>query len=75
MLEDVNEPNLSSRLLLAIYPAFRVLFPNQVTGDNTEWVDTRALQAIYRFTDAQVPSFVGQQMDVFIESPAQGAAK
>jgi uncharacterized protein YbjT (DUF2867 family) len=29
-VEPRNEPNLSYRLLRAIYPAFRVLFPNQV---------------------------------------------
>ncbi len=39
-----------------------------LTGDSTERVDTRVLQAIYRFTDAKVPFYVGQQMDVFIET-------
>jgi hypothetical protein len=29
-VEPRKEPNLSYRLLRAIYPAFRVLFPNQV---------------------------------------------
>ncbi|HEX8881461.1 MAG TPA: hypothetical protein VF749_15585, partial [Candidatus Acidoferrum sp.] len=29
-VEPRREPNLSYRLLRAIYPAFRVLFPNQV---------------------------------------------
>jgi uncharacterized protein YbjT (DUF2867 family) len=29
-VEARNEPNLSYRLLRAIYPVFRVLFPNQV---------------------------------------------
>lgn len=46
-----------------------------LTGDSTERVDTRVLQAIFRFTDRNVPFFVGQQMDVFIEAPAEGAAK
>jgi uncharacterized protein YbjT (DUF2867 family) len=31
-VEPRKEPNLSYRLLRAIYPAFRVLFPNQVTS-------------------------------------------
>jgi len=43
-----------------------------LTGDSTERVDTRVLQAIYRFTDTNVPFYVGQQMDVFIESPTKG---
>ena len=38
-----------------------------LTGESTERVDTRVLQAIYRFKEANVPFFVGQQMDVFIE--------
>ncbi len=45
-----------------------------LTGDSTERVDTRVLQAIYRIRDANAPVYVGQQMDVFIETPfAKGA--
>jgi uncharacterized protein YbjT (DUF2867 family) len=33
-LEPRNEPNLSYRLLSVVYPAFRVLFPNQVIRAN-----------------------------------------
>lgn len=40
-----------------------------LTGDSTERVDTRVLQAIYRITDANAPVYVGQQMDVYIEAP------
>ncbi len=40
-----------------------------LTGDSTERVDTRVLQAIYRISDAKAPVYVGQQMDVFIETP------
>ena len=39
-----------------------------LTGDSTERVDTRVLQVIYRFKEAQVPFRVGQQMDVFISA-------
>jgi RND family efflux transporter MFP subunit len=38
-----------------------------LTGDNTERVDTRVLQVIYAITDDQLPLYVGQQMDVFID--------
>lgn len=40
-----------------------------LTGDSTERVDTRVLQALYRFDRAQLPAYVGQQLDVFIEAP------
>jgi RND family efflux transporter MFP subunit len=38
-----------------------------LTGDNTERVDTRVLQVIYAVTDDELPLYVGQQMDVFID--------
>jgi len=38
-----------------------------LTGDNTERVDTRVLQVIYRFRMPEFPVYVGQQVDVFIE--------
>ena len=40
-----------------------------LTGDATERVDTRVLQAIYRIRDESAPVYVGQQMDVYIETP------
>jgi RND family efflux transporter MFP subunit len=43
-----------------------------LTGENTERVDTRVLQIIYRFERPPFPVYAGQQVDVFIErrSPA-----
>ena len=40
-----------------------------LTGDSTERVDTRVLQVIYRVERDDLPLFVGQQLDVFIEAP------
>ncbi len=41
-----------------------------LTGDNTERVDTRVLQVIYECDPAgRPPLFVGQQVEVFLESP------
>lgn len=40
-----------------------------LTGDPTERVDTRVLQVIYSFERNDLPIFVGQQMDVFIDAP------
>lgn len=37
-----------------------------LTGDNTERVDVRVLQVIYRFKPPAFPVYVGQQVDVFI---------
>src|SRR5262249_44971040 len=42
-----------------------------LTGDSTERVDTRVLQVIYRIEDNNLPLFVGQQMDVFIDANNQ----
>ena len=39
-----------------------------LTGDNTERVDTRVLQVIYEVKAAEGQIYVGQQLDVFIES-------
>ena len=44
-----------------------------LTGDSTERVDTRVLQVIYRIDGQDLPLYVGQQMDVFIDtSPKSG---
>jgi multidrug efflux pump subunit AcrA (membrane-fusion protein) len=45
-----------------------------LTGASTERVDTRVLQVLYRFNRKDLPVYVGQQMDVFIESPPLNAA-
>jgi RND family efflux transporter MFP subunit len=39
-----------------------------LTGDSTERVDTRVLQVIFSFDRGDLPIYVGQQMDVFIET-------
>jgi multidrug efflux pump subunit AcrA (membrane-fusion protein) len=39
-----------------------------LTGASTERVDTRVLQVIYRVSGDDVPLFVGQQLDVFINA-------
>ncbi len=49
-----------------------------LTGDNSERVDTRVLQIIYRFEHPPFPIYAGQQVDVFIDrtpltTPAQAS--
>jgi RND family efflux transporter MFP subunit len=46
-----------------------------LTGDSSERVDTRVLQALYSFERAAMPAYAGQQMDVFIETPEEAARK
>ena len=46
-----------------------ILPKTSLTGSSTERVDTRVLQVIYSFAGSDLPAFVGQQVDVFIETP------
>jgi HlyD family secretion protein len=39
-----------------------------LTGESTERVDTRVLQAIYSFERGNLPIYVGQQMDIYIDA-------
>jgi HlyD family secretion protein len=47
-----------------------VIPKKSLTGESTERVDTRVLQVIYSFHRGDFPVYVGQQMDVFIDSSA-----
>jgi multidrug efflux pump subunit AcrA (membrane-fusion protein) len=49
-----------------------VLPKRSLTGDSTERVDTRVLQIIYRVERDDMPLFVGQQLDVFIDGARPG---
>jgi HlyD family secretion protein len=48
-----------------------VIPKKSLTGDATERVDTRVLQALYRIEGTSPATFIGQQMDVFIEAAAR----
>ena len=52
-----------------------VIPKKSLTGDNTERVDTRVLQVIYSVESKQMPLYVGQQMDVFIEADNRAVAR
>ncbi|MDO9104018.1 MAG: efflux RND transporter periplasmic adaptor subunit [Methylovulum sp.] len=68
--------NFKAELKLAYIEPY-VVPKKSLTGDSTERVDTRVLQALYSFDPQQLPVYVGQQMDVFIEtqeSYAQGSS-
>lgn len=51
-----------------------VLPKTSLTGDSTERVDTRVLQVIYTFDRHDLPIYVGQQMDIYIDAPGHQAA-
>ncbi|OJW51056.1 MAG: hypothetical protein BGO67_12045 [Alphaproteobacteria bacterium 41-28] len=42
------------------------------TGDPTERVDTRVLQVIYSFDPKKMPSYLGQEVDVYIKAAKVG---
>lgn len=48
-----------------------VIPKRSLTGEATERVDTRVMQVIYAFDRGDLPIYVGQQMDVFIEVPTE----
>ena len=60
--------DFSTELTLAYLEPY-VVPKKSLTGDATERVDTRVLQALYSFDRDRMPAYVGQQMDVFIEVP------
>jgi RND family efflux transporter MFP subunit len=46
-----------------------------LTGSSTERPDTRVLQVIYGFERKELPVYVGQQVDVFIQAPVVRAPR
>ena len=51
-----------------------ILPKRSLTGDVTERVDTRVLQAIYAFAPSEFSGFVGQQVDVYIQTSTRAEA-
>lgn len=53
-----------------------VIPKTSLTGRSTERSDTRVLQVLYSFERGELPVYVGQQLDVFIEaSPIEASPK
>jgi len=52
-----------------------VIPKTSLTGRSTERSDTRVLQVLYSFARGELPVYVGQQLDVFIEAPPIGAVE
>jgi HlyD family secretion protein len=68
-----GNPEISAPLTFVRFEPY-VLAKRSLTGDTTERVDTRVLQAIYEFAPSAFPAFVGQQVDVFIAAPSRKSA-
>jgi multidrug resistance efflux pump len=60
-----GDPRQEFRLVFVRVEPY-VIPKKSLTGDNTERVDTRVLQAIYRVVPGQRMLYVGQQVDVYI---------
>jgi HlyD family secretion protein len=58
--------------LTYVYTEPLVVPKKSLTGESTERVDTRVLQVLYSFDPAKVNLYVGQQVDLFIESVPAG---
>ena len=52
-----------------------VIPKRSLTGDSTERVDTRVLQAIYKIKSPDAAIFTGQQVDVFIEAKPHSSSR
>jgi len=68
-----GNPAISAPLSFVRFEPY-VLPKRSLTGDTTERVDTRVLQAIYAFAPSEFPAFVGEQVDVFIAALNREAA-
>ncbi|MBI1190811.1 MAG: biotin/lipoyl-binding protein [Tepidisphaera sp.] len=60
--KDINTPLQFVRFEPYVVPK------KSLTGDSAERVDTRVLQVIYSFDPKDLPLYVGQQVDVFIQA-------
>jgi multidrug resistance efflux pump len=65
-----GDPSQRFRLVFVRVEPF-VIPKKSLTGDNTERVDTRMLQVIYAVEGPAPGLYVGQQVDVYVEGPAE----
>lgn len=71
-----GNPNLETSLKFERFEPY-IIPKASFTGQSTERTDMRVLQVLYSFDHAELPVYVGQQMDAFIEAPpiAEGQAR
>lgn len=62
-----GNPSLTTPLTYEWTEPF-VIPKKSLTGGTTERVDTRVMQVVYSFDRAELPVYIGQQMDIYIEA-------
>jgi HlyD family secretion protein len=68
-----GNPKLKTALKFVRFEPYVIPKPS-LTGRSTERTDMRVLQVIYSFPHANLPVYVGQEMDAFIEAPPAGGS-
>jgi HlyD family secretion protein len=68
-----GNPHLKTALKFVRFEPYVIPKPS-LTGRSTERTDTRVLQVIYSFPHANLPVYVGQEMDAFIKAPPAGGS-
>ena len=63
-----GNPKLKTALKFVRFEPYVIPKPT-LTGSSTERTDMRVLQVIYSFPHANLPVYVGQEMDAFIKAP------
>ena len=66
-----GNPKLKTTLKFVRFEPYVIPKPS-LTGRSTERSDMRVLQVIYSFPHANLPVYVGQEMDAFIKAPPAG---
>ena len=68
-----GNPKLKTALEFVRFEPYVIPKPS-LTGRSTERTDMRVLQVIYSFPHANLPVYVGQEMDAFIKAPPAGGS-
>lgn len=67
--EAVVRGNRTLRFPIAFVRVEPYVVPKRsLTGDTTERVDTRVLEVVYSFEPKDLPVYIGQQVDVFVQA-------
>lgn len=72
--EAVVRGNRDMRFPIAFVRVEPYVVPKRsLTGDTTERVDTRVLEVVYSFEPKELPVYIGQQVDVFVQAATSSA--
>ncbi len=68
-----GNPRISIPLTFDYIEPFMIA-KKSLSGSNTERIDTRVLQVVYKFSKEHYPIYIGQVLDIFIEAEPLGAS-